>query len=100
MFQQHPAHARRSSLCVEVLSLPLSLCSEVLPDVLLVLVPVLLVQLAQLALQLHDGSLDLVVLADQRHPAAERSKQASRSVAAPEVISNAIALAPRRTPLI
>ncbi|MGH0188056.1 UNVERIFIED_CONTAM: hypothetical protein FKN15_034141 [Acipenser sinensis] len=81
-------------------SLSPSLCSEVLPDVLLVLVPVLLVQLAQLALQLHDGSLDLVVLADQRHPAAERSKQASRSAAAPAVISNATASAPQRTPLI
>lgn len=38
---------------------------EVLSDVLLVLVPLLLAQLTDLVLQLDNGSLQLVVLADQ-----------------------------------
>lgn len=48
---------------------------EVLPDVLLVLVALLLSELSYLVLQLHDGALDLVVLADQRHPAVEEWTQ-------------------------
>lgn len=39
--------------------------SEVLSDVLLVLVSLLLSELADLVFQLDDGSLDLVVLTDQ-----------------------------------
>lgn len=42
---------------------------EILPDVLLVLVPLLLSELSHFVLQLDDGPLDLVVLADQRYPA-------------------------------
>lgn len=47
---------------------------EVLSDVLLVLVSLLLPHLADVVLQLHDGSLDLVVLTHQRHPAVELNK--------------------------
>lgn len=46
---------------------------EVLSDVLLVLVSLLLSELRQFVLQLDDGSLNLIVLTDQRHPAAEKT---------------------------
>lgn len=47
---------------------------EILPDVFLVLVPLLLSELSYFVLQLDNGSLDLVVLTDQRHPAVENSR--------------------------
>lgn len=64
--QLHPT-SRFSVLCslLRVRSL------KVLPDVLLVLVSLLLPELGQFVLQLDDGSLDLIVLTDQRHPAVE-----------------------------
>lgn len=51
---------------------------EVLPDVLLVLVPLLLSELSYFVLQLDDGPLDLIVLTDQRHPAVEGQIQMLR----------------------
>lgn len=64
--QLHPT-SRFSVLCslLRVRSL------KVLPDVLLVLVSLLLSELGQFVLQLDDGSLDLIVLTDQRHPAVK-----------------------------
>lgn len=47
---------------------------EVLSDVLLVLISLLLPQLADVVLQLHDGSLDLVVLTHEGHPAVKFNK--------------------------
>ena len=54
---------------MEVRAAPATL--EVLSDVLLILIPLLLPELIDFVLQLDDGPLDLVVLADQRHPAVE-----------------------------
>lgn len=51
---------------------------EVLADVLLVLVPLLLSEQSHFILQLDDGSLDLIVLTDQRHPAVEGQIQMLR----------------------
>lgn len=47
---------------------------EVLSDVLLVLFSLLLPQLVNVVLQLHDGSLDLVVLTHKGHPAVRFNK--------------------------
>lgn len=73
--QLHPT-SRFSVLCwlLRVRSL------EVLPDVLLVLVSLLLSELRQFVLQLDDGSLDLIVLTDQRHPAVENRHKNVRMV--------------------
>lgn len=48
---------------------------EILSDVLLVLFSLLLPHLADVVLQLHDGSLDLVVLTHEGHPAIKVNKQ-------------------------
>lgn len=47
---------------------------ELLSDVLLILLPLLLFQLSNLILQLHNGTLNLVVLTHERHPAVNQQK--------------------------
>lgn len=46
-------------------------CSKVLSNILLVLVALLLFHLRHFILQLHDGTLDFIVLTDKRHPAVK-----------------------------
>lgn len=53
--------------------------SEVLADVFLVCLPVLLLDLIDLVLQLHDSPLNLIVLTHQRHPIGLHLSQLSPS---------------------